>query len=155
MIVSSETNVRNWVRSLASLKEISLNFTEAARGGTTGQPDVDIHYNDGARRLVVPTELKAWDRLRNGLFRARMEPTQVRWHYVAAKQGERTLLLWGEIGTETLWVLPGSEAPRKVVDQVSDAVCFRYGWREQDAFAVDLGNGRFWSNVGRRGMKNG
>lgn len=139
MVFFSESQVRRWIAVLG----LNTRWTEPNRGGSVGSPDVTVSIQDKNYEL----ELKVWERLkRNQRLKAVMEPTQVRYHYVKHRDGGNTLLIIGEQGTDLIWVLPGSRAPRKISDQIDTTDCFKYGYKEGDAFVADLKNRRFWWN---------
>jgi hypothetical protein len=102
-----ESDLRSWLREVWGE---GLQWVEAARGGTTGQPDVLLPLKFGR----LPVELKVWGVTRKGI-RAEIRPAQRRYHILEARAGRRTAFLvavdYPDDETAELFVFPGSLMP--------------------------------------------
>jgi hypothetical protein len=102
----NESDIRHWLREAFGE---GLQWVEAARGGTVGQPDVLMPTKFGK----LPVELKFWSRTRKGI-RAEIRPTQRRFHILEARAGRRTAFIVGLQANEkdlSLFAFPGHRAP--------------------------------------------
>jgi len=117
-----EADVRTWLaaRVAEAAGGVRLVWHEPPRNGhgaTTGHPDASLTWLDGTR---VAVELKCWDRLLTGQFAARIRREQIRYHYRANLAGDRTVLVWGELGESRVWAIHGSRAPKTVSSRINE-----------------------------------
>jgi len=106
--METEDDLRKWLRE-KWLPANSLTWTEAARGGTHGAPDVVLSGSYGS----MPTELKCLRKLKKEGWSMVLRPPQCRWHELHHKNGRRSLFLggWCGIPTAVVFALPGHAWP--------------------------------------------
>lgn len=108
-----EGTVRSWLRDgWDEDRWGDLVWVEAARGGTSGAPDVFVPI---ASLGYVPVELKDWEAPPRGVVRFKARPAQRRFHRRAAISGHRTAFL-ARVGTRIMALrgasLPVEERPK-------------------------------------------
>lgn len=106
--MNDEDDLRAWLRK-NWLPANALTWTEAARGGTNGAPDVNIATSHG----TMPTELKCLYKLQKAGWRMVLRPPQCRWHELNHVGGRRSLFLaaWCAIPGDVVFALPGHAWP--------------------------------------------
>jgi hypothetical protein len=99
-----ERDLRRWLKKVWGG---GLLWTEAARGGTVGLPDVTIPL-----RFDLPVELKVWSRTSKGI-RCEVRPAQIRYHRKSAAQKRRTafLIAVDEGDDGPVFAFPGYQVP--------------------------------------------
>jgi hypothetical protein len=108
--IRTEGDVRRWLK--ANRKHDVL-WIEPAKGSTVGLPDACLL---GVNGQVLWIECKAGHRTRNGL-RYVLRPTQKASLRKILRRGGRAMLLVGEVGTKTLWLITLGLAGGKLVGE--------------------------------------
>ncbi len=104
-----ESEIRSWLKKVWGK---GLSWTEPARGGSVGLPDVTIpllKFEGGD----IPLELKRGIWKRKGLF-VEVRPSQIRYHRLAAERGVLTAFLIVDNSDDgCVFLLPGWKPPQK------------------------------------------
>ena len=88
--LTKEKLLRYWLLEVMGTSG-QVQWVEPAFGSTVGLPDALVKISN----VRIPVELKFWDQTsRERRIKAKMRPAQIRYHVMAARNGEQTAILY-------------------------------------------------------------